>query len=267
MRNLRCALLTVVALCAGLAIAAAGLAPAAHADAPGSGSICAPTPLPDALSAQQAAQKAAADAVYRDWLSAAAAGPQATVTPMVRIPAVLVLTTPSHKQINGHYCGPATVQIISEYWNHAITQSQAASYMGTTSDGTDFTMVDNALRHFTGRDYNQGPICTSPQDVYNNVQFAVGYKSYPAAGDYHILAATWNRYTHDHTGHIITTEAYDWQPTSPHSNQIRINDSFNEADYYSDGGQTYGHQWYPRGQVADGVLKATSPADRRFLIY
>ncbi len=66
---------------------------------------------------------------------------------------------------------------------------------------------------------------------------------------------------------IITTEAYDWQATSPRCNQIRINDSFNEADYYSDGGQTYGHQWYPRGQVADGVLKATTPADRRFLIY
>jgi hypothetical protein len=267
MRNVRRSWLAAVMLALGLALAVAALAPMARADAPGSGSICSPSSVPDVLTAQQAAQKAAADAVYQRWSTRSTADAQAPIVPEVPIPISRVLITPSHKQANGHYCGPATVQIICGYWGHAITQSAAATYMGTTTDGTDFTLVDNALRHFTGKNYTQAPICTVPQDVYDNVQFAIGYKSFPAAGDYHIIGTTWNRYTRDHKGHIITTEGYAWKVGSSGQNEIRINDSFNEADYYANGGQTYGHQWYPRGQVADGVLKSTSPADRRFLIY
>jgi hypothetical protein len=61
--------------------------------------------------------------------------------------------TPTHAQERSYWCGPATVQIIDDYWGTPATQTRTRRGSGTTPDGTDFTRVDDAIRYFAGVSY------------------------------------------------------------------------------------------------------------------
>jgi hypothetical protein len=66
-----------------------------------------------------------------------------------------------------------------------------------------------------------------------------------------------SEYVYDHSGHIFCGEGFDWR-----YNNISINDPYPENDPAppngvgrgSSGGDTYGHNTYSRGTIANGVL-------------
>lgn len=158
--------------------------------------------------------------------------------------------TPSHKQERGYWCGPATVQVIDDYWGSYAPQQTYATYMGTTADGTDFSRVDNAIRYYSGQ---------SGYDYYGNldtgalsgkVHHSLFVHHSPLAADVSIKGSVWGNYVYDHAGHIIPIDGFSWV-----YNTVRVNDVYNEADYYPSGGQTYGHHTYPFSTLADGISR------------
>lgn len=161
------------------------------------------------------------------------------------------LWTPNHEQQTGYYCGPATVQIIDDYWGTAASQSTIAAYMGTTSAGTDFTKVDDALRHFTGRGYAYHT-CTSNSDFASSLVYGLISRNDPVAADLDIVGSKMDRYVYDHAGHIVTIEAYDsrYSPAT-----VRLDDPYDEVGSRSGGGDTLGHKTYPLTQIADAVMR------------
>lgn len=157
------------------------------------------------------------------------------------------LYTPSHKQERAYWCGPATVQVIDDYLGTHTSQQTYANYMGTTPAGTDFSKVDDALRNYTTSTYYYYGSLTESR-FNTKVKDTLDNHLIPLAADVKIYASVWPNYNYDHSGHIIPLEAFDWRYMT-----IRINDVYNEADTYSNGGQTYGHKTYGQYVVWNGV--------------
>jgi len=209
---------------------------------------------PPPLSAQEAKLLASEEAKYQDWV-AGQSGPvsiEAVDTPYY------YLWTPSHKQVNGYYCGRATCQIIDDYWGNYVSQSTYASKYGmcTTSQGTNYYLMDDVLRYYTGKTYNYYADVMAADGFYNRIQYHLYSKHYPWSVLVRINPGAhpdWDPYTRNHSGHIVCTEAFDWRRDSSGYRNIRINDPFNEADYYTSGGSTYGHHTYHRGTIWAGV--------------
>ncbi len=213
-----------------------------------------PRPTNDVLSAEEARAKAAEDARFREWLGSrtAVARPGSTRQSQVR-PAVVdapyyYMWTPSHAQERSYWCGPATVQIVADYWGVHASQSAIAGYMGTGPGGTDFSRVDDALRYLTGKSYYYyGPLSTESAFM-SHVGYGIVTKHYPMVADVHIHASVWPNYVYDHSGHIIPLEAYDGRYGT-----IRINDPYNEGSWASGGGATFGHVTYGHQVIWNGV--------------
>lgn len=185
---------------------------------------------------------------YRAWLGAHTRG--GAGISFVDAP-YKYLWTPNHEQQNDYYCGPATVQIIDDYWGAAATQGTIAAYMGTTSSGTDFTKVDDALRHFTGRGYAYHT-CASDSDLVSSVVYGLVTRSNPVATDLNIVGSEMDHYVYSHSGHIVTIEAYDsrYSPAT-----VRLDDPYDEAGSRAGGGDTLGHKTYPVSQITDAVMR------------
>jgi len=247
------------ATCIFLLIAGACLSAAPAAIAGGAG-IDPAVATADRHTVQEVAAIAADVAAEEAWLAArhARAGVRILDAPHY------ALYTPSHKQINDHFCGPATCQVIDDYWGDYVSQATYADYLGTTSAGTNFTLLDDCLAHFTRAQTSVHPYAYHTGDrtllwTYNHIETGLYNKGgnglhYPEAIDVKIDRIVWNNYTHDHAGHIIPLEAFDWR-----YNTVRLNDVYNERDYYTDGGSTYGHTTYPRGQVGNGIVTSLRP--------
>ncbi|MDO9558029.1 MAG: C39 family peptidase [Coriobacteriia bacterium] len=189
----------------------------------------------------------AAERDYQEWLAdkEAASGEvsiQAIIAPYK------YFWTPSHAQEKDYYCGPATVQVIDDFWGIAASQDRIAYYLGTTKAGTDFSKVDDALRFFTGRGYVYRT-CASIYDFYGAVEYGMTNRGNPIAADVSIDATVWDNYVFSHAGHIIPVEAFDWR-----WNILRLNDPYSESYWRAGGGQTFGHRIYPKNQVATGVM-------------
>lgn len=229
-------------LAAGLVLACA-LTPAS-AFAAGTGDDPRPNkdkPTKETLAAQED---------YEDWVARGEAPAIDTTLNRVITEAVFrYYYTPTHAQERSYWCGPATVQTIDDYWGATTTQSAIANLLGTTTAGTDFLRVDDALRTLTGIPYVVSPKCYSAGDVYSQVQYGLLTRGHPAAADVRIKGTVWDNYVYDYDGHIIPIEAFDWRNMT-----IRINDPYNEATR-AGGGQTLGHRTYPAWQVADGVVR------------
>ena len=232
----------VVAGCLAAAVACA-CAPAAVAAGTGDN----PTPTQDVLTPREAATKArleretaALDAGSRGG------GKTGGIVPMIVDAPYGSLWTPSHRQERGYWCGPATCQVIDHYFGSYVSQSTYASAMGTNSNGTDFSLVDDCLRYFARMPYYYyGPLTESQFNV--RVSDSIMNHGMPLATDLKIIASIWPNYTRDYAGHIVPIEAFDWRYGT-----IRLNDVFDEAGYYG-GGNTFGHSTYDRAIVWNGV--------------
>ncbi len=234
-----------------LAICAALAAPAAaHANGTGDD----PRLTKDTLTLEDAKAKALEDARYEAWLGSKTGRPPARGTSRGRVRPTVVdapyyyIWTPSHAQERSYWCGPATCQVIDDYWGTMASQLTIANYLGTTTGGTDFSRVDDALRYFTGKSYYYyGPLANESAFM-DRVNYGIVSKHYPMATDVKIYGSVWPNYVYDHAGHIIPMEAYDGRYGT-----IRINDPYNEASWRSGGGSTFGHRTYGNGIIWNGV--------------
>jgi len=216
------------------------------------------TSTPPPLTASEARALAVEEAKYQAWL----AGEAQTIVPTIIDAPHYYLSTPSHKQSKTYYCGPATCQIIDDYWHAPQTQATYAAKYGmcTTTAGTNFYLMDDVLRFYTGKssykyyDYNS---VTSATQVYSRTEYALNSKHFPLAYLVTVDGSTWSNYIYDHAGHIVCGEGFDWR-----YDHISINDPYPENDppppdgvgRGPTGGDTYGHHTYARVTIANGVL-------------
>lgn len=234
------------------------LAPSRVALADGTGVNLTSSPPPRTASEVKA--WAAEEAKYQSWL----VGQAQTIVPNIIDAPHYYLSTPSHKQSKTYYCGPATCQIIDDYWHGTQTQATYAAKYGmcTTTAGTNYNLMDDVLRFYTGKssyqyyDYNS---VTSTTQVYNRTEYALNSKHFPLSYLVTVDGSTWPNYHFDHAGHIFCGEGFDWRNTNY---TISINDPYPENDppppngvgRGPTGGATYGHHTYARGVIANGVL-------------
>ena len=233
-----------VCILAVLAIAS-WFASASLAHAAGTGDD--PTPTADVLARREAAVKARLE---RDTIrspGSLSSSSEGIVTPLALDVPYRYLYTPSHKQQTSYWCGPATCQVIDDYHGAYAAQRTYASYMKTTSAGTDFSLVDDCLRRFTGKPYYYyGALSESAFNV--RISDSLMNHGMPLAADVKIIASVWPYYSYNHAGHIVPIEAFDWRYGT-----VRLNDVFDEHDYYALGGATFGHTTYDRAVVWNGV--------------
>lgn len=221
-----------ISTCATLCAVMCGVA-AAGAFAAGTGDD--PTPTTDRLTAGELAEKTALEAADTRDLGVA----------IIDAP-YRYLYTPTHPQERSYWCGPATVQTIDDYHGECATQSDIAKHMGTTENGTDFSLVDDELRYRTGLSfYYYGGLTEAGFNT--KVQHSLLDHGQPLATDVNILASIWPNYMYDHTGHIVPIEAFDWRNWT-----LRLNDPYDESRW-SGGGMTLGHRIYAQSVVWDGV--------------
>ncbi|MDI6900810.1 MAG: C39 family peptidase [Anaerosomatales bacterium] len=192
------------------------------------------------------------EAEYQAWL-AEQSSEETSTGEEVGVAAVIApyryLWTPSHAQERSYWCGPATVQIVDDYFGTPASQYDISKYLRTTRDGTDFTRVDDALRYFTGHyDYTYRT-CTSHADFRSRVQYGIKTKGHPCVVDMNVDGSAMNCYVFDHPGHIVPIEAFDWRYGT-----VRLNDPYDESYYRSHGGSTFGHRTYPVGQISNAVM-------------
>jgi hypothetical protein len=243
----RLTMLLTVATCIALLLPAA-----AH----GAGTGDDPRRTKDVLTPAEARVKEREDGKFAAWESSKTATVAASRTNRARAQAVIggelyeYLYTPSHRQERSYWCGPASSQILVDYWGPSVTQSTLAAYMGTTTDGTDFSKVDDCLRHFTGRSYYYYGGVTTFAAFMDQVEYGIGVKYYPMVADVTIDGSWWPYYVYDHAGHILPIEAFDERITPYH---VRVNDPYDEAYWHSGGGTTYGHTTYDAYFVQGGV--------------
>ena len=229
--------------------------------AEGTGVDFAPLIDPPPLAPKEARLLAEQEAAYQEWLACQddSASIEAIDAPYY------YLWTPSHKQANGYYCGPATCQIIDDYWGNYVSQATyAAKYsMCPSSNGTVYNVMDDVLRYYTGKTYNYYGGISSSDTFYLKVQYGLETKHYPESVLVRINPTAheqWEPYEYYHSGHIVCLEAFDWRVDAEGYRTVRFNDPFNEADYYSSGGATYGHHKYPRVTVWYGLDETVSNA-------
>jgi len=165
--------------------------------------------------------------------------------------------TPTHLQERSYWCGPASVQTVDDYWGTAPSQATIAAWLGTTTSGTDFSLVDDALRYFSGRSYVYvGPLASSTA-ILSRIEYGLDVRGNPMVGDFSV-PATWPNYVYSHAGHIIPIEAFDWR-----SSTIRLNDPYEEASWMSGGGRTGGHRTYARNLISSAIYNHW----RRAVVY
>jgi hypothetical protein len=207
-----------------------------------------PAPIPDTLNPTDAAAKRAEDTRFANWQASQPSGgsaspPSGGSAPPPLLPGMVrYLWTPSHAQERSYWCGPASVQIVSHYFDRLYSQATIATWMDTTTNGTAFSLVDDALRRFsTVNYYYYGPIYTWDRYVASLAYGIVGLAR-PVVVDVAIDGDRWPFYVNDHAGHILPVEAFDMS-VSPY--RVRVNDPYNEASWQSGGGRTGGHVTYP----------------------
>jgi hypothetical protein len=217
----------VSALTLALTLAAPGVAYAATGDDPTATAA-------DATTTASVATEAAFDA----WLNDA--------TLAVEAPAGYIWTT-TKPQLRSYWCGPASIQTALSAFNINPSQQQIATYLGTTTKGSDFTRVDDALRYFSGRWYTYATVW-STSGLRKRIEWGIGKAKRPSIVDVRIYASIFTDYNYDHAGHILCVDGYDWR-----SDRLRVNDSFDEHYWYSGGGETLGHKFYPADVLWAGV--------------
>lgn len=163
----------VVSVLLGLLIAV----PAARAE--GTGVNFTALDAPVTIPAKEARLLAAEEAACQKWL--AERGGDGSVTIQAVDTPCYCLLTPSHKQKNGYYCGPATCQIIDDCWGDCVSQDEYAARYGMCPDsnGTIYSLMDDVLRYYTGKKYNYYSGINSSDDFYNRVQYGLYTKHYP----------------------------------------------------------------------------------------
>ena len=117
------------------------------------------------------------------------------------------MDVPVYTQINGYYCGPATVKEVLQYYNGtSSSQKTYAKELGTTKDGTDMTKIPDVLNNHENKNnylYNQ---FDSWSDWDRYVKFDME-NNYPTVIDINSSKCKFWRYKT--TGHYMCISGYD----------------------------------------------------------
>lgn len=158
------------------------------------------------------------------WLSSRISGPT-----------YMDLSVPICKQINGYYCGPATVQqTIKFYKGSAPEQTTLAAQLGTTTAGTDMTKISGVLNANLG--YNQYSMITigTESDWTNKITYALSINK-PVVID--IKASPALGWLYRTEGHFLNVSGYN-RGVSP--SQVKVTDP---------NANCLGEYWYPASTV------------------
>ena len=151
------------------------------------------------------------------------------------------LSVPVFEQINGYYCGPATVKQVIHYFNgSSSSQGTYATALGTTASGTTMTNIPGVVNAAIGSKwtYVYDSIGTksnwAEKIIYNTSM------SKPVILD--ITTNNVSAFPYNSAGHFVNTSGVDYRVLSSGTSQkIRITDPYgpglgniwyNEADLY-----------------------------------
>ncbi|WP_405131628.1 C39 family peptidase [Paenibacillus sp. FSL H8-0317] len=146
------------------------------------------------------------------------------------------------KQETTYWCGPATSKQVLNYLNGSSeSQSYYAQKLGTTKDGTDFTVVDDVLNNLQSN-YTYSYSTSLPIESW---KYAIMYSSdnyHPAVLDLKITGNELENYTGTVSGHIINVSGYEFRTNDA---KVRLTDPYDQGNR----GKTHGNKWYTLEKV------------------
>ena len=166
---------------------------------------------------------------------------------------------PSYKQEKNYWCGPATVkQVVGFLKGSSSSQSTYASQLGTTTDGTEFSKVDDILNKNQSKNTYVYISIGSYSNWSNKIEYALS-KNYPAVLDLKISPSYMPKYTSSVAGHILNVSGVDSTLRTSSSALVRLTDPFDQGGR----GVTLGNVWHPH----KGVYNANNAHFRQALLY
>lgn len=169
------------------------------------------------------------------------------------------ISVPSFKQETSYWCGVATTKQIIDFFNgSSSTQSYYAGKLGTTTDGTDFSVVDDVLNAhqsentYTYRSFSSNEYLTWRSSMILSIDWGT-----PVALDLKISPTYMPLYNSSVAGHILNTSGYD--ATDENNMRLRLTDPYDQGGR----GVTLGNVWHP----LDGVWQANQAHFRKAIIW
>ncbi|TVX88093.1 C39 family peptidase [Paenibacillus agilis] len=216
-----------------------------------------PTPTLDVPTKEQILEKQRSKKLEEEYSSNIKARMSNSVGPLANGETRTISVT-HFKQETGYWCGPATVKQVLHFLNGSSkTQGDYAKELGTTTAGTDFSLIDDILnKHiktglYTYQTYAADRFIAWQSRMILSVDFEK-----PAVLDLKITPKELPNYTRNISGHILNVSGYDARDMN--KAKIRLTDPFDEGGR----GQTIGNKWYDMS----GVWKANQAHFRKAAI-
>ena len=146
---------------------------------------------------------------------------------------VKTLNVTAFLQDNGHYCGPATVKQTLHYINgNSSSQSTYATALGTTTAGTDMTVIPCVLNNNqSSHDY--------VYSSFSNISTWITYlrsalsANVPAIADINTIGSVW---PYETTGHFVNLSGLNYDSEDgPGLNTVLVTDPYQPG---------FGNHWY-----------------------
>jgi hypothetical protein len=167
------------------------------------------------------------------------------------------IAVPSFEQEKSYWCGPATVKQVLHYINgKSSSQSTIASGLGTTKDGTDFSVVDNYLNTKQSKNVYVYVSNLSYDTWINHIITDLNI-NVPVLLDLTIKPTYMPLYTRNIAGHILNVSGLNTKTST--AAKIRLTDPFDEGNR----GVTLGNVWHP----LSGVYNANMAHFRKAMIW
>ncbi len=142
----------------------------------------------------------------------------------------ITLNVPVYQQETSYWCGPATVkQVVQFIKGSSESQSNYAKLLGTTTSGTDMTVIAEKLRTLTGKNYVYYSF-TQKADWTDKLLWGLN-NNMPAVLD--IDTRNVSAFPYRSSGHFVNVSGMDLR----HSDRVRITDPY---------GPGLGNRWYER---------------------
>jgi hypothetical protein len=168
----------------------------------------------------------------------------------------------TYKQINDHYCGPATFQLIYAGNTHTVvSQTTIAGWLGTTTE-TGIANIVAAINSRTTWDDTAGTYTVQNvegrggaawlSDVFEG---QIGLDQAPIVLHPTLRTQFFDYINRDHNGHFQTGQGYT--PTAGH-----FFEPYNEADFPPGGAQSAGYRYATFQKIYDATTYTSNPALR-----
>ncbi len=164
-----------------------------------------------------------------------------------------------YKQETSYWCGPATVkQVLGAINGSSESQTYYAGKLGTTKDGTDFSLVDDILNnHQSAVSYIYQSLSSTEYETWKSIMILSIDWGNPAVLDLRITPQNMPLYTSSVEGHILNTSGYNLLDSK--NKRLRLTDPYDQGGR----GVTIGNIWHP----FDGVWAANQAHFRKAVIW